>query len=48
MDVSGILGDAASSMAAGRENKSAIGKLEDLIDDFNKPGSVYDEKVNEN
>ena len=32
-----LLGEASRSAAAETENKSAIGRLDDLIDDFSKP-----------
>ena len=35
------IGGPSSSVAAATENKSAIGRLDDLIDDFSKPNNNF-------
>ena len=39
-----VIGGPSQSIAATTENKSAIGRLDDLIDDFNKPMSIQDQQ----
>ena len=37
-----VIGGPSQSVAAATENRSAIGRLDDLIDDFNKPMSIQE------